>query len=116
MQPRPGVRAARARRGREAAGRGPTCLARGRSVRLRVASGAWPGAPSACRTALPPVSQPAHPPGPLRCWPPAGLPLAIATGGSRPQVTKSLAAVGLLEGFFDAIVTCNDVTHGAGSG
>lgn len=40
--------------------------------------------------------------------------MAIATGGSRPQVTKSLAAVGLLEGFFDAIVTCNDVTHGAG--
>ncbi|KAL4424868.1 hypothetical protein ABPG77_002091 [Micractinium sp. CCAP 211/92] len=41
-----------------------------------------------------------------------GLPMAIATGGSRPQVTKSLAAVGLLEGFFDAVVTCNDVTHG----
>ncbi|PSC69561.1 Fructose-1-phosphate phosphatase [Micractinium conductrix] len=41
-----------------------------------------------------------------------GLPVAIATGGSRPQVTKALTAVGLLEGFFDAIVTCNDVTHG----
>lgn len=41
-----------------------------------------------------------------------GLPLAIATGGSRPQVTKALTAVNLLEGFFDAIVTCNDVTHG----
>ncbi|KAI3437755.1 hypothetical protein D9Q98_000203 [Chlorella vulgaris] len=41
-----------------------------------------------------------------------GLPVAIATGGSRPQVTKSLTAVGLLEGYFDAIVTANDVTFG----
>jgi HAD superfamily hydrolase (TIGR01549 family) len=42
----------------------------------------------------------------------SGLPVAIATGGSRPQVTKSLTAVGLLEGYFDAIVTANDVTFG----
>ena len=41
-----------------------------------------------------------------------GLPLAIATGGNRAQVTKSLSAVGLLHGYFDAIVTANDVTHG----
>lgn len=50
-------------------------------------------------------------PAPL-LFPASGLPIAIATGGSRPQVTKSLSAVGLLEGFFDAIVTANDVTHG----
>lgn len=45
---------------------------------------------------------------------PAGLPIAIATGGSKPQVAKSLSAVGLLEGFFDAIVTANDITPGNG--
>ncbi|EFN56010.1 hypothetical protein CHLNCDRAFT_59667 [Chlorella variabilis] len=43
-----------------------------------------------------------------------GLPIAIATGGSKPQVAKSLSAVGLLEGFFDAIVTANDITPGNG--
>lgn len=57
--------------------------------------------------ALQPVSVPAP-----AARPAAGLPVAIATGGSRPQVTKSLSAVGLLEGFFDAIVTANDVAHG----
>ena len=41
-----------------------------------------------------------------------GLPVAIATGGSRAQASRALAAVGLLQGFFDAIVTCNDVTNG----
>ncbi|KAI7835561.1 hypothetical protein COHA_010540 [Chlorella ohadii] len=41
-----------------------------------------------------------------------GMPIAIATGGNRAQVEKSLRAVDMLEGFFDAIVTCNEVTQG----
>lgn len=40
-----------------------------------------------------------------------GLPCAIATGGSRRQVTLSLAAAGLAT-FFEAVVTADDITHG----
>lgn len=45
---------------------------------------------------------------------PAGLPVAVATGGNSAQVTKSLSAVGLLDGFFDAVVTACDITPGNG--
>ena len=39
------------------------------------------------------------------------LPMAVATGGGRAVVTKTLSALGLLERF-DAIVTADDVRHG----
>ncbi len=39
------------------------------------------------------------------------LPMAVASGGTRPMVTKTLAAIGLLD-LFDAVVTAEDVTHG----
>lgn len=35
-----------------------------------------------------------------------GLPIAIATGGSKRQVTKAMAAAGISD-FFDAVVTCD---------
>jgi len=38
-----------------------------------------------------------------------GLPVGVATGGSRRQVTKAIEACGLTE-FFDAVVTC-DVSY-----
>ena len=40
-----------------------------------------------------------------------GLPVAVATGGARRQVGPAIAAAGL-EGFFDAVVTADDVAHG----
>lgn len=40
-----------------------------------------------------------------------GLPIAIATGGSKRQVTGSMEAAGI-SSFFDAVVTCDDVEHG----
>ncbi len=39
------------------------------------------------------------------------LPMAVASGGSRAIVTKTLAAVGILD-LFDAVVAAEDVTHG----
>ncbi|MCS7033808.1 MAG: beta-phosphoglucomutase family hydrolase [Phycisphaerae bacterium] len=39
------------------------------------------------------------------------LPMAVATGGTRAIVTRTLTAVGLLE-HFQAIVTADDVAHG----
>lgn len=41
----------------------------------------------------------------------AGIPVAVATGGTRRQVTAAMAAAGVTD-FFDALVTCDDVTHG----
>lgn len=41
-----------------------------------------------------------------------GLPIAIATGGSKRQVTKAMAAAGISD-FFDAVVTC-DVSEDTG--
>jgi len=35
-----------------------------------------------------------------------GIPIAIATGGSKVQVTKAMQAAGLAD-FFDAVVTCD---------
>jgi HAD superfamily hydrolase (TIGR01509 family) len=40
-----------------------------------------------------------------------GLPMAVATGGSRRQVTKAMAASGLSD-FFGAVVTADDITNG----
>lgn len=40
-----------------------------------------------------------------------GLPVAVATGGSKRQVSGSMLAAGISD-FFDAVVTCDDVTHG----
>ncbi len=40
-----------------------------------------------------------------------GIPVAVATGGTRRQVTAAMAAAGVAD-FFDALVTCDDVTHG----
>jgi beta-phosphoglucomutase family hydrolase len=39
------------------------------------------------------------------------LPMAVATGGSRRSAGKTIEAAGL-EGWFDAVVTCDDVVHG----
>jgi beta-phosphoglucomutase-like phosphatase (HAD superfamily) len=39
------------------------------------------------------------------------LPMAVASGGMRHIVTKTLAAIGVLDRF-GAIVTCEDVKHG----
>lgn len=36
----------------------------------------------------------------------AGMPVAVATGGNRKQVEASMRAAGL-EGYFDAVVTCD---------
>jgi beta-phosphoglucomutase family hydrolase len=39
------------------------------------------------------------------------LPMAVATGGTRAICMKTLAALGL-DGYFKAVVTADDVTHG----
>ena len=39
------------------------------------------------------------------------LPMAVASGGNRPIVIKTLEAVGILD-LFDTVVTAEDVTHG----
>jgi HAD superfamily hydrolase (TIGR01509 family) len=39
------------------------------------------------------------------------LPMAVATGGSRGVVTKTLKALGLLD-YFQTLVTADDVKHG----
>jgi HAD superfamily hydrolase (TIGR01509 family) len=39
------------------------------------------------------------------------LPMAVATGGSRGVVTKTLGALGLLD-YFQTLVTADDVLHG----
>ena len=40
-----------------------------------------------------------------------GIPVAVATGGSKLQVSVAMKSAGL-DGFFDAVVTCDDVEHG----
>ena len=40
-----------------------------------------------------------------------GLPIAVATGGTKKQVFPALQAAGLSD-FFDAVVTADDVTQG----
>lgn len=40
-----------------------------------------------------------------------GQPVAVASGGHREEVLRTLHVIGL-EGFFDAVVTRTDVTHG----
>jgi beta-phosphoglucomutase family hydrolase len=39
------------------------------------------------------------------------LPMAVASGGARRSVTRTLAAIGL-ENFFDVVITSEDVTRG----
>lgn len=39
------------------------------------------------------------------------IPVAIATGGSKLQVSVAMKSAGV-ENFFDAVVTCDDVEHG----
>ena len=40
-----------------------------------------------------------------------GLPVAVATGGSRRQISGSMEAAGITD-FFDAVVTCDVRRHG----
>lgn len=40
-----------------------------------------------------------------------GLPVAVATGGSKLQVKVAMESAGV-DTFFDAVVTCDDVQHG----
>jgi beta-phosphoglucomutase family hydrolase len=40
-----------------------------------------------------------------------GIPMSIATGGSKLQVEKAMKSAQIHD-FFDAVVTCDDVTHG----
>lgn len=40
-----------------------------------------------------------------------GIPVSIATGGTRMQVEKAMKSAGV-DTFFDAVVTCDDVEHG----
>ena len=42
-----------------------------------------------------------------------GIPVAVATGGTKRQVSGSMQAAGVAD-FFDAVVTCDDVTPGNG--
>lgn len=63
-----------------------------------------------CQTAVA-LSSPAQPHAPAAVTLPlAGLPCAVATGGNRRQVETSIQAAGL-EGFFDAVVTCDVSAH-----